>query len=175
MEQFENLFMGIIIGAILFYWVHKKFSGYLFVRRMRKAKKAEKKAQSFLENEGYEVIDYQQPAKMITYVDGQPNEHRIQADYIAKKDRKKYVVEVKTGESAPRISQAKTRRQLLEYYFCYDSDGILLVNMDDKTIKEISFDLERSKRILSPIKMGYLISLLLGGILGYIIVSKELL
>ncbi len=175
MVQGENVVIGIIIGAILYYAVHKKFSGFLFSRRMRKAKQAEKKAAGFLEDEGYKIIGYQHPAVMITYVDGKPNEHRIQADYIVKKGRKKYIVEVKTGEAAPRISQAKTRRQLLEYYLCYDSDGILLVNMTDKTIQEIGFDIECSKQFLSPTKVGYLISLLLGSILGYIIVSKELL
>jgi hypothetical protein len=49
------------------------------------------------------------------------------------------VAEVKTGEVAPRLSTAATRRQLLEYRVAFDVDGVLLVCPERGTIQRVDF------------------------------------
>ena len=50
-----------------------------------------------------------------------------------------FVAEVKTGDEAPRMSTAATRRQLLEYHVAFDVDGVLLVCPELGTIQRIEF------------------------------------
>lgn len=78
---------------------------------------------------------------ILTYVDGRPNIGYVQADFIVEKNGKKYVAEVKAGELVSDPNEPSTRRQLLEYKFAYKPMGILLVNMLDKTIHRIDFEL----------------------------------
>ena len=46
---------------------------------------------------------------------------------------------MKTSKTAPRITTVSTRRQLLEYLYAYAADGVLLVDMASKEVKEIDF------------------------------------
>ncbi len=51
------------------------------------------------------------------------------------------VAEVKTGERAPSLTTAATRRQLLEYAVAYGADGVLLVDPEAGAIREVDFAL----------------------------------
>jgi hypothetical protein len=49
------------------------------------------------------------------------------------------VAEVKTGEAAPSLATAATRRQLLEYHVAFAADGVLLVCPERGAIHRIEF------------------------------------
>ena len=49
------------------------------------------------------------------------------------------MAEVKTGISAPLLTNAATRRQLLEYCVAYQVDSVLLVDVDAQAIREVTF------------------------------------
>ena len=51
------------------------------------------------------------------------------------------VAEVKTGEAAPSLATAATRRQLLEYHVAFAADGVLLVCPERGAIHRIEFPL----------------------------------
>src|SRR5690349_15073624 len=51
------------------------------------------------------------------------------------------VAEVKTGDEAPSVTTAATRRQLLEYHVAFGADGVLLVCPERKAIHRIVFPL----------------------------------
>jgi len=57
-----------------------------------------------------------------------------------------FVVEVKSGEKIPYITNRETRRQMLEYYLAYQPCGILLLNMKNKSISEVKFQFESTIR-----------------------------
>ncbi|HET9625604.1 MAG TPA: hypothetical protein VFP84_29760, partial [Kofleriaceae bacterium] len=54
-------------------------------------------------------------------------------------DGERLVAEVKTGEVAPRLATAATRRQLLEYLVAFGVDGVLLVCPELGTIQRVAF------------------------------------
>ena len=57
------------------------------------------------------------------------------------------VAEVKTGEAAPSLATAATRRQLLEYHVAFAVDGVLLVCPERGAIHRIEFSLPAARRI----------------------------
>ena len=78
------------------------------------------------------------------YLDGEPCESFVRADYIVKKGGKTYLAEVKTGKQA-NVHLPNVRRQLFEYQNIFDTDGILFIDMNNYAIIEVSFN--RSKAI----------------------------
>jgi hypothetical protein len=113
------------------------------VRRAQqsRAQRGEREAETLLADAGFRVIGRQVPATMMLVVDGRPLETVVRADLLAMRGGQRYVAEVKTGRVAPRIESASTRRQLLEYRLAYDVDGVLLVDAELGTVREITFPL----------------------------------
>lgn len=72
-------------------------------------------------------------------VDGEPCVLELRADYLVEGDGELLVAEVKTGDEAPLISTAATRRQLLEYSVAFAVDGVLLVCPERDAIHRIEF------------------------------------
>ncbi len=134
----------IAIGVIIYFKVKQEEERYSLNDRFRKARRAESRAISFLTDRGYEVLDTQKTAQVVTLVDGRPETNFVRADALVTKGNRIYVVDVKTGYKAPNISNTATRRQLLEYYLAYNVDGVLLVNMTTEEIKKIAFSIDRN-------------------------------
>jgi len=127
-----------LIGGIRRRWKNFVFRRKL-KRRQRRAQRGELDAEALLESEGYELVDSQVHLLWSVYVDGEPVEIRVIADHLVERDGLRYVAEVKTGDAAPSIRTAATRRQLLEYSVAFDCDGVLLVDMEQGIIHEIHF------------------------------------
>lgn len=108
-------------------------------RRGRRAVMGEKEAQALLRAAGYRVCDTQLRTQHPVVIDGRTTQFEVRADIIATRGTKRYVVEVKTGQEAPSLSVAATRRQLLEYAVTFDADGLLLVNAQARSIHEVTF------------------------------------
>ena len=49
------------------------------------------------------------------------------------------MAEVKTGAVATKIETAATRRQMLEYAVAFGTDGVLLVDMQAREIRDVVF------------------------------------
>lgn len=107
--------------------------------RQRRAQRGEKDARAVLKSHGFQLIDSQVQHTWTIHVDDQPIEITLVADHIVQRKRKRFVAEVKTGAAAPSIRTASTRRQLLEYSVAFDCDGVLLVDMEARTVHEIHF------------------------------------
>ncbi len=138
---------------------------------MRNGRDAEKRAEKILRKNGYKILSYQERRKYHLKVDDSIEEVVVIVDYIVKKGRKIYVVEVKTGKDARFPRNTGTRRQLLEYYLVFKVDGVLLLDMGDERIKEIEFSFVR-KKILFP--FAYLLfGFLLGGAFIYFIMRGK--
>jgi hypothetical protein len=82
-------------------------------------------------------------------VSGREVEVRLFADLLVARGRKRYVAEVKTGAVAPRIDNAPTRRQLLEYLFAFGVDGVLLVDASADRVHEVVFSLPPAPRAIA--------------------------
>jgi len=130
-------------------------------RRWSRGRIAESIAPGVLEESGYEVLAAQAPGKYTLTVDGQAMNVALRADFIVARHGLQYVAEVKSGRSAPQLSTATTRRQLLEYLVAFPVDGILLVDAESRTIHEVQFPLPF--RSVSPAaygSIGWLVALI---------------
>ena len=108
-------------------------------RRNRVAQRGESAAERLLERHGYQILDRQVQAAWTFHVDGEAVEAKVRADLLVRRRGRVYVAEVKTGERAPDPKHPPTRRQLLEYCYAFDPDGLLLVDMSTRRVREVAF------------------------------------
>ena len=108
-------------------------------RRAVRAFDGEDAAAVLLRRAGYRIVAKQARTWWAPIVDGEPCETELRADYLVEGGGELLVAEVKTGEEAPRIETAATRRQLLEYHVAFAVDGVLLVCPERGTIHRVVF------------------------------------
>ncbi|HUS31534.1 MAG TPA: hypothetical protein VMZ53_23675 [Kofleriaceae bacterium] len=108
-------------------------------RRAERAGAGEDAAADMLEEAGYRVVEKQARVLWAPLLDGEPQLLELRADYLVEGDGQLLVAEVKTGELAPSIETAATRRQLLEYHVAFAVDGVLLVSPEQGTIQRVAF------------------------------------
>lgn len=127
-----------LLGAIRRSWIRAAYRRQMR-RQQRRAQRGEKEAARLLEHEGFEIVDSQVHLLWPVQVGHEEVEIRLIADLIVERDGWRYVAEVKTGDAAPSIKTAATRRQLLEYFVAFECDGVLLVDMERGSIMEVDF------------------------------------
>lgn len=119
--------------------------------RAHTARIGEEDAERVLAHHGFAVIGRQVTGAWSMWIDGEEHEVRCRADLIVRPrhDRRaRYVAEVKTGGAVDPTRPA-TRRQLLEYAMAFDVDGVLLLDMEARTVHRIEFPWpDRQPRLL---------------------------
>ncbi len=95
---------------------------------------------------GFRIVGRQVRAWWSPTIDGEPCETELRVDYLVEAEGEVLVAEVKTGEQAPRLSTAATRRQLLEYSIAFGANGVLLVCPERDAISRVEFPLTGSTR-----------------------------
>jgi hypothetical protein len=120
-------------------WRHRWRASRVAKRRARHAVAAEQRALGLLAAAGYVVEEVQPRRWFRILVDGLPEDVELRADLLVRRGAERLVADVKTGNLAPKISHAPTRRQLLEYRVAYDVHGVLLVDMERREIRRIDF------------------------------------
>lgn len=142
---------GALIALVLARLV-RQWRGSLRARvRARRAGAGEDRAAAMLRHAGYRIVARQARTWWAPVVDGVPHETELRADYLVEAATGElFVAEVKTGDEAPRIATAATRRQLLEYHVAFHvalgAEGVLLVCPELGTIHRVEFpSLDRTK------------------------------
>ncbi len=107
--------------------------------RNRHAQAGELQAERLLERAGYAILERQAARSWRVEVDGEACEASVRADLLVERDGMTFVAEVKTGHLAPNPLYPPTRRQLLEYLFVFDPDGLLLVDVESGSLREVAF------------------------------------
>ncbi|MBK9072961.1 MAG: hypothetical protein IPL79_18470 [Myxococcales bacterium] len=110
-------------------------------RRARIAQAGEQGAAALLEQHGYAIVAGQTRHHVTYLVDEVPHHAVLQCDYVVARDGIVFVAEVKTGDLAPQLQTAATRRQLLEYQVAFAVPGIVLIDMARGTCAEVRFAL----------------------------------
>lgn len=152
--------------------VRKWFAAFTMKRRFAIGARAETDAVALLERHGYTILEGQANGENVFLVDGEETVSVVRADYLAEKDGERFVVEVKSGDSAPSPKNSATRRQLLEYEHVFRPDGLILADMREGILKRIDFGLkgEPLSRNSSPLRWKHLLwALLAGVVLGLLI------
>ncbi len=158
------LLLATIIVALAFIIIKYKIKTYFQERTVRKrferGNKLEQQAKSFLKSKGYRIIDYQSTYEHKYMEDGEVQIAEIKPDYIVKKNGKTYIVEVKSGSYAINARNKSTRRQLLEYDYVVENDGVFLLDMENRQLKLVQFKSKGEKRSGKLIKFIILIAII---------------
>ncbi len=139
----EPLLVGLVVLSTIGLWI----AGERWVQRHKRrrqwsrAQAAEAAAPRLLQRLGYDVLGAQVEGSYTMLVDGQPTSVPLRADYLVARDGLHYIAEVKSGKHAPKLGNAATRRQLLEYLMAFDVQGVLLVDGETEHIHEVVFPL----------------------------------
>jgi hypothetical protein len=100
---------------------------------------AELAAAKLLERSGYRIVRRQPQGGYEMIVDDRVTQVRLRGDYLVSLGERRYLAEVKSGLESAKVSGRATRRQLLEYLFAFDVDGVLLVDMHAERVVSVSF------------------------------------
>lgn len=140
--------------------------------RAAHAAHGEARAEDLLRAAGYAIVARQAMGSWTVHADGAPLAIDLRADYLVSQGRRRFVAEVKTGRWAPRLETAATRRQLLEYRFAFDVDGVLLVDADADRVSSIEFGgATVGQRDRAVVSQAWLIALVIGAVSGALAVA----
>jgi hypothetical protein len=128
-----------LITLVLTRWLRSMRGSFRAKRRALRAGAGEDIAAILLEEAGFIVVERQARVDWAPLVDGEPLHMELRADYLVEQDGELLVAEVKTGDEAPNLDTAATRRQLLEYHVAFAADGVLLVCPERNTIQRVVF------------------------------------
>lgn len=120
-------------------WMREWQASWRARRRAARAGVGENAAVELLESAGFAVVERQARVVWAPLVDGEPQHLELRADYLVEAGDELLVAEVKTGDEAPNIDTAATRRQLLEYHVAFGVDGVLLVSPERGTVQRVVF------------------------------------
>jgi hypothetical protein len=133
------------LAIALVQWLRLWLRGALARRSLRarcdRAALGEARAEGLLRRLGYDVLGRQAAGSWVVEVDGRELVVGVRADYLVERGGRRLVAEVKTGRAAPHVESSATRRQLLEYRFAFDVDGVLLVDAEADVVREVVFPL----------------------------------
>lgn len=138
---------GLIVGLYLAWRARLRRAHMLDAARRGKALEAQ--APALLLDAGYRVVEDQAQVRYEFLVDGEVLPVILRADFVAERDGRRFVVEVKSGEAA-RPTRRETRRQLLEYCLHYPVDGVLLLDVEAQRLSTVEFPRSRAEVLDRP-------------------------
>jgi hypothetical protein len=138
--------VGALVALVLARRARRWRGGWRARRRAARAGAGEDAAAALLRRAGFRIVARQARTWWTPLVDGEPHETELRADYLVEAHGELLVAEVKTGEVAPSLASAATRRQLLEYHVAFAADGVLLVCPERGAIHRIEFPLVAARR-----------------------------
>jgi hypothetical protein len=161
------LFLGLLaVGGWVALYLRRRIVNHTLRRRFAVGAKAETDALALLKHHGYSVLKGQARAQSHFTVDGKNLSCDVRADYLAEKGGDLYVVEVKSGETAPDPKYTATRRQLLEYEHVFQPKGLLLADMNKHILHHVSFGLQELKAHKKPSWINMAVAAMIGLFLG---------
>lgn len=159
-ELLERIISISLIVILLFALAKFKYNDFRKKQKQRnrfeRGFMLESKAKTFLENQGYLIIDEQKIYNHNYEVNGEPRSSKLKVDYVVEKKGKRYIVEVKSGKSAISLDDKNSRRQLLEYDFVIENEGVFLLDMENGKMQFVKFytKAERNEDVFRKVIIG---------------------
>jgi hypothetical protein len=155
-----SLIIGIIIGGLLLYLILKP--GQMALPRASTSPTfSEKEAENILKNNGYQLISRQPRKNIITHFQGQNHLSYSEADYLVKREKKKYLVIVKAGEGEVDPNEPGLRQRLLINDYAFAPDGLLLLSAATGDLQPVSFEFPKARSIDSFFRWFMIIFIIL--------------
>lgn len=136
------ILVGVLCVALLGWWRASTRMTRGNRQRQWVAQRGEDGAIDVLASAGFTVVDHQVTGEWRFWLDDEPVDVRCRADLLVEGDEGRFIAEVKTGERAIDPTLPATRRQLLEYRLAFPVDGLLLVDMEERRVVRVWFDLD---------------------------------
>jgi hypothetical protein len=137
---------GALLALVLARLVRAWRGSWRARRRAARAGAGEDAAAALLRRAGFRIVAQQARTWWEPRIDGEPHRTELRADYLVEAGGELLVAEVKTGDAAPSLATAATRRQLLEYHVAFEADGVLLVCPERGAIHRVEFPLAARDR-----------------------------
>lgn len=128
----------LLVQSLRLVWLRSE-AGRRVSRHRKRGAGAEMAAARLLEASGYRIVERQPQGGYEMEVDQRLAKVRLRGDYLVTLGERRYLAEVKSGLESAKVSGRATRRQLLEYLFAFEVDGVLLVDMHAERIVPVSF------------------------------------
>jgi Holliday junction resolvase-like predicted endonuclease len=135
-------------------------------RRLRRGVRGQRRARTYLEERGFDILAEEHELRAEMEVDGERVAYTLRIDYLVRRRRRTYGVEVKTGEQAVDPCYRATRRQLLEYSQALPVavDGLLLLDMEQPRLMEVRFPALRRRRSALPAGVWLALGFVMGAL-----------
>jgi hypothetical protein len=134
------LVAGLFVLALYLGWAARRWWRGLRVRmRAARAQRGELLARWVLQSAGYRIVGDQVACTWPVQIDGRAHDIELRVDYLVERGGLRYVADAKTGRWASSLNNGATRRQLLEYWLAYEADGVLLVDTEKRSVRQVSF------------------------------------
>ena len=162
----------LLIGAAFGIFVFYVFSSLLKLRKpARQAGPVSfslPEAEDVLKKAGFNIIKRQVRGSMLINIDGREHLGVSQADFLAQRDRRCFLVLAKGGNFSVDPTNPSLRRELLESYYVFRPEGLLLLDMNDKSIHEIGFKFLSQKNLFEKVIQGLIVIFIITVVIGII-------
>ncbi|HTY13961.1 MAG TPA: hypothetical protein VMD02_07255 [Candidatus Omnitrophota bacterium] len=139
------LIIGIVIGLALFFFLGRAIGPHTAQMDVQSRTYSDAEIENILARNGYKLKGKGEKATLTAAVDGQTHMNVLVADFIAEKEKDRFVVYVKVpGELDPLA--ADLRRKLIELDYAFSPRAVLLVDPVSGGIQKVSFALQGSER-----------------------------
>ncbi|MFH1576186.1 MAG: hypothetical protein ABID35_01435 [Candidatus Margulisiibacteriota bacterium] len=142
-----SILIGVVIGLLLFFLLGKIWGRSGKTAEGEVSRFSEKEAESLLRRAGFQILGKKRRETVITVIDGKDHFGYLEADYIVRKNRRKYAVAVHIGEGSPDPNEPSLRRRLLEYDRGFALDGQLVLDLNRGEIHTVRFKFPREWNI----------------------------
>lgn len=138
--------IGILIGLLLFYIISRR-AGRGRAVASEGPRFSEREAESLLHRDGYQILDKQPRGTVITNIDRKSHFGYLETDYLVRKNKKDFVATVHVTEGEPDPNEPALRRKLLAYDRVFSPDALLVLDLNQGRIYEVSFNFPRERNI----------------------------
>lgn len=133
------MIIGMVLGGSLFFFIARLFRRRVPVIQSSGETFSEQEVESFLNRSGYEILSKKQRETVITNIDGKDHLGYLEADYVVRKGKKRFVLVIQSGHSAADPHEPMLRRKLLEYDHVFSPDGLLVLDLSRGELHRVVF------------------------------------
>jgi len=150
MSRLADLVATVAVSLMLLVWLIHRFKRWLEAPvRVRlpvpePAPFARNEAVQLLEEAGYEVISGRVKVPVLVEVDDEPLDmaSRLFVDFFARKEHEVYLVKVSRARRPVEWTASALRDRFMMYHWLFrDTHGLLYVDLEEKRVRKIRFDL----------------------------------
>lgn len=139
--------IGVILGVGSFFVLGRIFRKRYPLAPSEQKSFSEEEVAGFLERSGYQVLGKRQRETVMTRVDGKERFGYVEADFTARRGKKKYVVVVHAGTGPADPNEPMLRRKLLEQDRVFRPHAFLVVDLSRGEIHEVNFYFPHERNI----------------------------